>query len=210
MFTRRKFWGAVLELAAMALLLGGVGTARASLIIAFSQDGANVDAVGTGSLNFLGLSFSGFDFNTPFVKASAATVLLGKVPPVYTDAYSGSISGPSTFGSGGSHAATSGASAAPGGTGAGIDAADGRLFVPGGYASGDSFTVSSIWESTTINDLGLTPGTYTWTWGSEAQGTADSLTVVVPSSVPEPASLALLSIAGLAWAGCGRRKRVTA
>jgi hypothetical protein len=47
-----------------------------------------------------------------------------------------------------------------------------------------------------ISGLGLTPGTYTWTWGSGA--TADSLEVNIPSdpsAVPAPSSLTLAGTA---------------
>jgi hypothetical protein len=42
-----------LMLAVLTLLLGGVGQVRAEFIITFSQDGANVDANGKGSLNVI-------------------------------------------------------------------------------------------------------------------------------------------------------------
>lgn len=188
---------ATLVLAALAGLLGGAEPARASLIITFSQNGANVDANGVGSLNFLDLTFQGFDFNSPSVNASAGMVKLGPSGS-YADYY-GAISGPTSFGPGGNFLATSGTSTAPGNTGAGVDGATGQLLVPGGYFAGSQFTVSSTWNNTTISDLGLTPGTYTWSWGSGAN--ADFLEVIVPNSgftaTPEPASLTLLGGIGV-------------
>jgi hypothetical protein len=45
----------------------------------------------------------------------------------------------------------------------------------------------ATWTSATLGSLGVTPGTYTYTWGSGA--TADSLTV---NAVPEPSTWEML------------------
>lgn len=192
--------------AALATLLAGAGSAQAELIITFSQVGPDVQASGTGSLNFLDLNFTGFDTSSAYVDPSLGKVLLGTVPGTYTDDYVGPISGPASFGSGGNTTATSGGSTAPNNTGAGIDIADGILFVPGGYAAGSPFTVDATWSGTTISGLGLKPGTYTWTWGTN---NPDSLEVIVPGVVPEPGSIWLMASGLLATLGLGfvlRRK----
>lgn len=183
-------------------LLFCVGQANASLVITFAQSGADVVATGTGSLNFLDLSFQGFDFNNSYVNAGAGAVMIGS-SGTYADFY-GNISGPTTFGSGVNVFADSSTSTAPGSTGAGVFGSTGQLLVPGGYIAGDPFTVSATWNNTTISGLGLTPGTYVWTWGS---GNADNLTVIIPgSSIPEPSSLILLGSGALGLIGVVRRK----
>jgi hypothetical protein len=213
MYAQRMFRMGVLGLAAMAILPLGTRMAKAEFIITFSQDGASVEASGTGSLNLSGLSLYTINSGTPypFVDANAGTVAVGTVPPGSTDVYTGTISGPATFGSGGNTIATSGAGTAPNAGGAGIDASVGELFIPGGY-DGGTFTVNSTWDGTTISDLGLTPGTYTWTWGSETD--ADSLEVIIPAtaaSVPEPSSLGIFCLGGLVLVGAMRGKnRATA
>ena len=59
--------------------------------------------------------------------------------------------------------------------------------------------------------MGLTPGTYTWSWGTPGQN-FDSFVLdihPVPESVPEPSTLALL-VAGLLGLGVSRRKATRA
>jgi hypothetical protein len=186
-----------LMLLAAALLLGAA-TAQAALVITFAQSGPDVVATGTGSLDWTSLGFNGFDFNSSYVNASAGGLLLGS-SGTYADYY-GTISGPTSFGSGGNIFADASTSTAPGGTGAGVDGATGQLLVPGGYFAGDPFTVSATWYNTTISGLGLAPGTYTWTWAT------DSLVINVPTSTPEPGSIVLLSTGLIGLAGAVRRK----
>ena len=68
---------------------------------------------------------------------------------------------------------------------------------------------SSTWAGNTISGLGLTPGSYKWTWGTTAAGNADSLTLNI-GQVPDPGTLTLLGIgvAGIAGGTWLRRKRV--
>jgi len=196
---------ATLMLAAVALLLGCAERAKASLVITFAQSGPDVTATGAGSLNFSDLSFSAFDMASSYVDPSVGAVLLGS-SGAYADYY-GSISGPTAFGTGLLVGANSSTSTAPGATGAGVDGATGRLLVPGGYVEDAPFTVSATWDDTTISGLGLTPGTYMWTWGTGSG--SDFLEVDIPGTVPEPSSVIpllsmLLAIAFVA------RKRIAA
>jgi hypothetical protein len=79
------------------------------------------------------------------------------------------------------------------------------MHVPSGYTSGSSLSDSDTFDSTTISALGLTPGTYTYTWGSG--GNADSLTVDIQGAAPEPGTVCLLSVGVLALALNGVRMR---
>jgi hypothetical protein len=49
--------------------------------------------------------------------------------------------------------------------------------VPQGYVSGTVISGSMTYNSQTIAGMGLTPGTYTWAWGSG--GTASSLVMTI-------------------------------
>jgi PEP-CTERM motif len=190
----------------LVLLFGGAGQARAEFIVTFSQQGNNVVATGSGSLNLTALRFAGEVTLLPGVTPSLGTTGVGPISQV--DLYS-VPSSPPTFGTGGAILANSGT----GSTVGNINISN-ELFinVPVGYLSGSSLSGSSTYDNTTISTLGMTPGTYTWTWGSAANGTADDLKIVIPSAshpsaAPEPASLTMLGIGALGLLGYGWRRR---
>ncbi len=67
------------------------------------------------------------------------------------------------------------------------------ITVPLGYISEEELSGTATFNDTTVAGLGLTEGTYMWTWG--AGETADSVTLNV---VPEPATMSLLALGGMA------------
>jgi hypothetical protein len=144
--------------------------------IAIQEVGGNVVWTATGTLNLGGLTYSatqsgggiGFDANTRAFGSGLAS------PNV--DVYNGSITLPSAFGSGGS-----GASSASGSY-IGIFGIP-SLYVPAGYVSGAALSGVTTYNSTTLATLGLTVGTYVYSWGTG--GNADTLTLSI-GATPSP------------------------
>lgn len=175
-----------IQSAAVALLLLLSGNTFAAYTLYFFESGGNVVASGSGSLNLGALSPAGSGPLSPGVIASAGLVFTGTAGTV--DAYLG-ISGPPAFGGGGPVGANAGS-----GDMVGLDSTmPGFVFAPAGYVSGAALTSSATWTATSLASLGLTPGTYLWTWGTGP--TADSFTVHI--GIPPPASIPTLSEWGL-------------
>jgi hypothetical protein len=138
--------------------------------IAIQEVGGNVVWTATGTLNLGGLTYAstqsgggiGFDANTKAFGSGLAS------PNV--DLYNGSITLPSAFGTGG------GAGTSAIGSYIGIFGIP-SLYVPAGYVSGAALSGVTTYNSTTLATLGLTVGTYVYSWGSG--GNADTLTLSI-------------------------------
>ncbi len=189
-----------LALAVVALLFGAFRQAQAGFIVRFEQDGNNVVATGSGSLNLNGLINSGFDSGAPSgVRGQGELFYLGNTST--GTEYNGLV-GPSNVGTGLFFQVASSA------TGSWLAQDSTQLFVQTGYVSGNSLSNTTTWDNTTISGLGLTPGTYFWTWGSG--GNADFYEAIIPASAPEPATFTLLSIGIAGMAGYRLRRRKVA
>jgi hypothetical protein len=107
----------------------------------------------------------------------------------------GALAGPASFGTG---LATTNADVVSGGL-VGILGSTSGLFVPAGYVSQSPMASSATWNGASFASLELTPGTYTWTWGTGSA--ADTFTVQIgmpPPAAAAPAAVPTLSLAGLA------------
>lgn len=191
---------------ALAALSTFTATSHAEFIVTFEQSGGNVVATGSGTINLAALSLFGVVNEMPGVHGDYGYAWLGVWPsggfsiePVYDG-----LSGPRSFGPSGDVEVN--ASDASGDL-IGIYGYNQELVVPSGYVSGASLSDSTTWDNTTISGLGLTPGTYTWTWGSGP--TADSFVLVIGSAaVPEPSGMILLGPAiGAIGVGTWSRRR---
>jgi hypothetical protein len=191
----------------LAAALWNTQPAEASVIMTIKQVGNNVVASGTGTINLTDLTDSGSFDVTAGIAPSQGVVLLGGGTS-YDFWGGGGLSGPSSFGSGGVTLASSesGSYLAVGGAF--------QFYILSGYTSGAPISGTATFDVATFASLGITPGVYSWTWGTGQN--ADSLTLfagVEQSSVPEPTSAALMSVGlaagALLWARTRRRANVS-
>jgi hypothetical protein len=182
--------------AALGLTILG-GKAEASVLINIFQTGGDVVAAGGGSIDLTGLQFEGSAIvgATGALWPSMASVITGT--NVFVDLYS-SVSGPGPFGPGGLIGGSNG-------SGDAFGLFQGDVVVPQGYMSGSPLIGSVTFVGETFKSLGLTPGTYVYTWNSSPVPAAfqdDSLTVNI-APIPEPATWAMMALGfiGLGVAG---------
>lgn len=164
--------------------------AKADFIFYLREDGiGDVVVTGSGSLNTSALTAVSDTFNTPLIGSAGADLQVG-VPESEVTGFVG-CTGPSNFGTGTVFGAFGS------GDFVGIIGLDDKIILPKGYVSGTPLLDAAEWQFQSFASLGITPGTYTWTWGTGS--TADSLTVTTDADVvPEPAFLSLLLFGGLA------------
>jgi hypothetical protein len=169
--------------------------AKAAYIVYFYQNGANVDATGVGTINTAGLTYSSTHVQSAAVLPQFAFEITGPTTTQVNNAWTG-ITGPGSFGPGSVGTFADSGS----GDSVGIAGSVDGLYLPQNYTSGAPLSDSSVYDSTTISTLGLTPGTYTYNFGTGL--TADTFTVIIgtapPASVPEPTTFVLFTLAALA------------
>lgn len=169
-----------------SLVAGLAMSAHASFTFNINQNGNDVMALGSGSLNITAFTGSNSGSFTSSMLPSIGYLVVNQGSMTQ---YSGAIlTGPSSFGSGG------GAPNSVTGDYVGVRGPASFIFVPVGYVSGDDLSTTVTWTNKTLSGLGLTDGSYTWTWGSGS--TADSFTINV-GAVPEPSTYALLALGSL-------------
>lgn len=179
--------------------LAAAPAAHATYTVTFTEVGGDVVANGSGSIDFAGLIPDGTGAQQAHVTPSSASEFTGPAASTSVSFYA-FASGPGNFGPGNGTFASSGS-----GDMVGLDGGL-VLAVPLGYMSGAPLSDTSTYSGTTLAALGLTLGTYTYTFGSGAN--ADSFIIKVGGSgpsVPEPGTLMLLT-AGLLGLGLVRRK----
>jgi len=200
--------GGVKVLAALIACMMCV-SARADFTFNISQSGSNVVGSGSGSFNLSSLTLfsAGSGGNTGYIDPSGFVASGGSADT--TDWYQGyTVPGnPSNFGTGGGISADSNSTNGFFVLIPGLITGDTAILeVAGGYVSGASFDVSSVWSNTTISGLGLTPGSFTWQWSATSGGGAtDSVTVNI-AGVPEPSTYALFGLGSLLVFVAYRRK----
>jgi hypothetical protein len=169
------------------LLIGcgfSVSSAWAGYTVTLRQEGPNVVATGTGAIDLTGLSFdSRFSgLYASLIFASGADISTGA--EAVAGAWTGSVSGPTRFGLGGFNEASSAT-----GDIVGLYLIS-RVLVPRSYVNDTPLSDSATYDGATFSSLGVTPGTYEWSWGN---GPDQNFTLI---AVPEP-RVGLLLGAGL-------------
>jgi hypothetical protein len=193
---------------ACVLALGAIAapSAQAKFVAVFEQVGSAVEEVGGGTIDLTDLSDSPAVNPLQASIAPVASFFISGASGALGQLYRG-VAGPRNFGPG--DPATADQSA---GDIVELYAGIGnqQLYVPVGYASGDLLSNSSVYLNSTFASLGMTPGTYVYTWGSDAH--ADSFTIVIGAAVPEVSTWAmgLIGFAGLGYAALRRKSTVRA
>jgi hypothetical protein len=191
-----------------AMLIGlSAPSAQAGYVVDLTQQGGNVVATGSGAIDLTGLRFISSFSTAASILPNNGYILTGRAAPDVSsvDSYIG-FTGPMTFGSGAFAAPSSGS-----GDLVGIVGIRDQLFVPHDYVSDRALSDTATYDNQSFSSLGVTPGTYKWTWGS---GANQNFTLVIGTVVPEPSTwvMMLLGFAGLGFMGyqsAGRRRRTT-
>ena len=180
-----------------ALLLGSglaAAPAQAGYTVTLLQQGTNVVATGSGTINLTDLT----DVGAAASNSGFLSPNLGRISTAPTTTFPDLLSlydgatGPTSFGSGGLTTANSGT-----GDAVGLQVieppTEAIIGLPEGYVSGHALSDTSTYDNMNFSMLGVTPGTYTWTWGTGAN--ADSFTLQIgPAAVPETSTIALLAL----------------
>ena len=150
---------------------GGSTGGTGDFNVTISQVGPDVVWNGSGSFNLAALTSAGPSNMSGGYSSAAGVWAIG--PNASVDTYSGTISNPGAFGT-----SSIGVTSNAGSTFGILPGGSGRLLnVPSGYVSNTNISGTSTYANTTIAGAGLTPGTYTWSWGSGAN--ASSLVMVI-------------------------------
>jgi hypothetical protein len=145
--------------------------ATGDFTVTVSQVGPDVIWNGSGKFNLTALTSAGTNTIGGGYAANQAIWAVG--PTTTVDTYSGTITYPTSFGTGGA-----GVTSNTGATFGILPGGSGRiLYVPVGYTSNTTISGTSTYANQTISGMGLTPGTYTWSWGSG--GNASTLVMTI-------------------------------
>jgi PEP-CTERM motif len=174
---------------------------NAAFVVTLEQEGPNVVATGSGTIDLADLSFiNTVGESRSLISSGRPEISIGFANSVDFYAPEGTFTGPPNFGSGGQSFASSS-------TGVAVALELGFILLPSGYVSGSPLSGSSTWDNATFASLGVTPGVYTWTWGTAPF--ADSFTLIAGAApaAPEASTWAMMLIGFLGLAGVGFRNK---
>jgi hypothetical protein len=153
-------------------------------VVTLQQEGANVVARGSGSIDVTGLSFLSEVNNGVFVSSAQIQMVGGNASTI--DAYEKISAITPSFGNWGGTRASSGS-----GDNVGFHAGGGgayEIFVPHNYVSDTSLSGIATYDNATLASLGLALGTYTLTWGTDPNQSFTLHIVATPSHGALPPS----------------------
>ena len=146
---------------------GGTGDFNVTI----SQVGNDVVWSGSGSFNLAALTSAGATIVAAGYSSELAIWAIG--PNTSVDTYSGTITYPFIFGT-----SSVGVTSTSGSTFGILPGGSGRLlYVPSGYVSNTTISGTATYANKSIAGAGLTPGTYTWSWGSGANASTLVMTI---------------------------------
>lgn len=167
--------------------------------ITLEQIGANVVANGSGAFNLTGLSLLGSTpASTVAINPAVGYLLTGPPSGGAIDVW-GTGTGPTAFGIGGVAFPSSGS-----GDLVGVLGNIGRIVVPQGYVSGAALSDTMTFNNETLASLGLTPGTYVWSWGTGLPNQNFTL-IIEGAGVPDTGTT--VSLLGFALLGLAAMRR---
>jgi hypothetical protein len=161
-------------------------SAQAAVVIDIVQQGSDVVATGSGSIDTADLIVKASGLNGPLAEVFSSEGEISFSSAAQKVMFYSGIAGPASFGGGGFTPASS----SSGNFALLGDSIFGpAVFVPVGYTSGSSLSGTDTFVGTTLTGLGLTDGTYVYSWGTGLD--ADSITVNI-GAVPEPSTWAMM------------------
>ena len=169
-------------LAIVLAWLVSVRPAQAGYTVTLQQVGPNVVATGSGPLDLTGLFLVGtghFCCENPEIHPSV--IIRTGATSSSVDMYYRVSNGLGSFGSGSDTAASSGSGDMVGVATVVFGNRLAILSVPTGYVSGTPLSDSATYNNATLASLGVTPGTYVWTWGT---GANQNFTLQIPPTLP--------------------------
>lgn len=196
---------------ALSTLFAAAPRAGAALLINIYNNGSDVQLDASGSFNYLPTGNIYFGGVATYVNPQLGVV--GLFPNSYTQLKSYSlISSPANFGTLGY--------AYPDldiATDWNFNLSKTAIVLPSNYTAGTSVSGAATFTGNTIGSLGMTAGTYYYTWGDGVN--TDTATLVIsasppgpgPSPVPEPGTwaAAAMLLGGAGFAGWRKRRKVS-
>ena len=190
-----RFFRELFSIAVAVASIFACQNALAVFTINVVETGGNVVATGSGTVNISGLgvfSLSGTTQPSPLVLPSNKAISLHSNGNLPIHLWVGAVTGPS-FGSGPRIDADSG-------SGDVFQISSGALILSNSYVSGNPLNNSATWTGKSFANLGLTPGSYTFSWGTGLNADTFVLNigpVVSPTPVPALGEYGLLSLISL-------------